>query len=378
MVKKPTVLLVLPHPGVDNFAQSLVGSLSQFEFRICAFNTLNKEKDASVWDESKLIKFSGLRWIDLPLQVVKMWRLIRKVKPDVIHTTDYMCAIVIGIFKLFTFSKTPFLLNRHYNRTHHDLNKKHVLIDRILQRIANIVVLVSYAQMDTLTILEKCPPRKLRVIHNGVETERISVDEGIVSSLKIDFKQRSKFSLVAVGRIHPQKDYATLIEAIDYVNRMGYDAHLYVCGNSSSIEQIKLDEKLKVMNLTSTVTFLGYVENAFNYVKACDVFVQSSIDEAFGVSILEALLLEKPLAVTTPAGVIEFVSRFHEFLPSGNPQALGEKIISQINSLDNSCNVCKNKQMEYLRELFDFRGTSQGYANVYRELISKQLYVLEN
>jgi glycosyltransferase involved in cell wall biosynthesis len=125
------------------------------------------------------------------------------------------------------------------------------------------------------------------------------------------------------------------------------------------------------MNLTNKVTFLGYVENALNYVKACDVFVQSSIDEAFGVSILEALLLEKPIAVTTPAGVIEFVSRSHEFLPSGNPQALGEKIISQINSIENSCEVCKKKQMEYLNENFDFTRTSQAYANVYRELISK-------
>lgn len=371
MVLKPTVLLVLPHPGIDNFAQSLVGVLSQFEFQVCAFNALNKERDSLVWDESKLIKFSQLRWINLPWQVVKMWRLIRKIKPDVIHTTDYMCAIVIGIFKLFTFSKTPFLLNRHYNRTHHDLNKKHVLIDRLLQKVANSVVLVSYAQMDTLTILEKCPRRKLRVIHNGVETERIRVDEGIVASLKLDFKQRSKYSLVAVGRIHPQKDYTTLIESTDYVNRMGYDAHLYVCGNSNSIEQIKLDEKLRIMNLTNKVTFLGYVENALNYVKACDVFVQSSIDEAFGVSILEALLLEKPIAVTTPAGVIEFVSRSHEFLPSGNPQALGEKIISQINSIENSCEVCKKKQMEYLKENFDFTRTSQAYANVYRELISK-------
>lgn len=378
MAKKPMVLLVLPHPGVDNFGQSLVGALSQFEFTICAFNALNIESDTSVWDESKLIKFSGLRWIDLPLQVVKMSRLIRKVKPDVIHTTDYMCAIVIGIFKLLTFSKTPFLLNRHYNRTHHQLNRKHVLIDRLLQKIANIVVLVSYAQMDTLTTLEKCSPRKLRVIHNGVETARIRLDEAIVSSLKVDFKQRSKFSLVAVGRIHPQKDYTTLIEATDYVIRMGYDAHLYVCGNSNSIEQIKLDEKLRVMNLTSKVTFLGYVENALNYVKACDIFVQSSIDEAFGVSILEALLLEKPIAVTTPAGVIEFVSRFHEFLPSGNPKALGDKIISQINSLENSCDTCEIRKIEYLRELFDFTQTSQAYASVYRELISKQLFILGN
>jgi glycosyltransferase involved in cell wall biosynthesis len=123
------------------------------------------------------------------------------------------------------------------------------------------------------------------------------------------------------------------------------------------------------LNLTSNITFLGYVENALDYVSAADIFVQSSMDEAFGVSILEALFLNKRIAITTPAGVIEFVSKFHEFLPSGNPEALGKKIISELDSLANTCLNCTQAQHDYLADNFDFSRTALGYRSVYRNLI---------
>lgn len=369
MGMKQRVLLVLPHPGTDNFAESLVRTLTEYDFKILAFHAEDSSSLESVWQESTLTRLSGLEWRNLPFQVVRVSKLIRDLKPDVIHTTDYKCAIIVSLVKIFTFSRIPFLLNRHYNKTHHDLNKKHVYVDRFLQFIATCVVVVSYAQKETLTALERCPAQKIHVVHNGVEIDRLKVDEIVVSNLIKEFREISKFSLVAVGRIHSQKDYPTLIESVEYVKRLGYDIHLYICGNTNRLEQTILDKKVAELNLTSNITFLGYVENALNYVSAADIFVQSSMDEAFGVSILEALFLNKRIAITTPAGVIEFVSKFHEFLPPGNPEALGKKIISELDSLENTCLKCTQAQHNYLADNFDFNRTALGYRSVYQNLI---------
>ena len=370
MGMKQRVLLVLPHPGIDNFAESLVRTLTEYDFKILAFNARGSSSPESVWQKPMLTRLSGLEWRNLPFQVVRVSKLIRDLKPDVIHTTDYKCAIIISLVKIFTFSRIPFLLNRHYNKTHHDLNKKHVYVDRFLQFIANCVVVVSYAQKETLTALERCPAQKIRVIHNGVEMERLIVDENVVSSIKSEFKVKSKFSLVAVGRIHSQKDYPTLIESVEYVKRLGYDIHLYICGNTNRLEQTFLDKRVSELHLTSNITFLGYVDNALNYVSAADIFVQSSMDEAFGVSILEAILLKKEIAVTTPGGVIEFVSRFHEFLPSGDPDVLARKIISVLDTSEQKCLPCSEIDYSYLISRFDFKITAHRYSNVYQDLIS--------
>ena len=93
------------------------------------------------------------------------------------------------------------------------------------------------------------------------------------------------------------------------------------------------------------------------------------MDVAFGVSILEALFLKKRIAITTPAGVIEFVSKFHEFLPPGNPEELGKKIISELDSLENTCLKCTQAQYNYLADNFDFNRTALGYRTVYESLI---------
>ena len=375
MVKKPTILLVLPHAETDNFAESLVKVLSEFDFRVCAFNARNEDQQSSVWAESTLIRLSGLRWRDIPYQTVKLIRLIRELKPDVIHTTDYKCAIVVAAVKLLTFSKTPFLLNRHYNKVHHDLHKKHVYIDRLLQRIANCVVVVSFAQRDTVLNLEKGPKSKVLVIHNGVEIERLILDETHIRILRQEFREKSQYSLVAVGRIHSQKDYPTLIEALGYARGLGYDVHLYVCGVSNQSEQKILDHKIVNLGLKSHVTFLGYVENALNYIQASDVFVQSSMDEAFGISILEALFLRKRIAVTTPGGVIEFTSRFQEFLPPGDSQTLAQKITNQLDSLGSECPKCMEIQYQYLISNFEFKVTAAKYGSVYRSLLFSRVGV---
>ena len=370
MGMKQRVLLVLPHPGIDNFAESLVRTLTEYAFQVLAFNARGSSSLESVWQEPVLTRLSGLEWPNLPLQVIRVSKLIRDLKPDVIHTTDYKCAIIVSLVKIFTFSRIPFLLNRHYNKTHHDLNKKHVYVDRFLQFIANRVVVVSYAQKETLTALERCPAQKINVIHNGVEIDRLKVDQIVVSNLVKEFRKISKFSLVAVGRIHSQKDYPTLIESVEYVKRLGYDIHLYICGNTNRIEQTILDKRVAELNLSSNITFLGYVENALNYVSAADIFVQSSMDEAFGVSILEAILLKKEIAVTTPGGVIEFVSRFHEFLPPGDPDVLARKIISVLDSSERKCIPCSEIDYNYMISKFDFRVTADRYSSVYHDLIS--------
>ena len=373
MGTKQRVLLVLPHSGIDNFAESLVRTLTEYDFKILAFNAQGSSSLESVWQEPILTRFSGLEWRNIPLQVIKVSKLIRDLKPDVIHTTDYKCAIIVSLVKIFTFSRIPFLLNRHYNKTHHDLNKKHVYVDRFLQFIATCVVVVSYAQKETLTNLESCPAQKIHVIHNGVEIDRLKVDEIVVSNLIKEFREISKFSLVAVGRIHSQKDYPTLIKAIWHIRSLGYDVHLFVCGASNPVEQKLLNERVLELGLTRHITFLGYVENALNYVKAADLFVQSSMDEAFGISILEAMMLKKEIAVTTPGGVIEFVSSFHEFLPPGDPEMFAKKIISGLVASRQRCIKCYEIDFNILISKFEFRVTAHQYSDVYRDLISNSV-----
>ena len=66
MGMKQRVLLVLPHPGIDNFAESLVRTLTEYDFKILAFNARGSSSFESVWQEPMLTRLSGLEWRNLP------------------------------------------------------------------------------------------------------------------------------------------------------------------------------------------------------------------------------------------------------------------------------------------------------------------------
>ena len=76
MGMKQRVLLVLPHPGIDNFAESLVRTLTEFDFKILAFNARGSSSLESVWQESTLTRLSGLEWRNLTFQVIRVSKLI--------------------------------------------------------------------------------------------------------------------------------------------------------------------------------------------------------------------------------------------------------------------------------------------------------------
>ncbi|MBD9414023.1 glycosyltransferase [Pseudomonas sp. PDM16] len=131
-----------------------------------------------------------------------------------------------------------------------------------------------------------------------------------------------------VGRLHPDKDQATLIRGFaQALPGLPAGSLLAIMGSG------KLEASLKVLaaelGVIDSVRFLGQVAGGRRYFKAFDLFVLSSDHEPFGMVLLEAMAAEVPVIGTDCGGGREVVQGIGELFPLGAVSGLAEALERQ-------------------------------------------------
>ena len=101
--------------------------------------------------------------------------------------------------------------------------------------------------------------------------------------------------VVAAGRLHPQKDYPTLLRAFAGVTRQ-IPAQLLILGEGD--ERAALEALALSLGIRNEVHFLGYVENPLAIMHRARVFALTSTEEGFGNVLVEALAAGAPVVAT--------------------------------------------------------------------------------
>jgi glycosyltransferase involved in cell wall biosynthesis len=133
--------------------------------------------------------------------------------------------------------------------------------------------------------------------------------------------------ILGAGRLQPQKDFPTLIQAFARV-RKSHPSRLVILGWGEDLQQLKaLACELGVDN---EVDFAGHVKNPFNYMAQSAVFVLSSAWEGFGNVLAEALALGTPVVSTNcesgPAEILD-KGKYGWLTPVGDSEALANAIL---------------------------------------------------
>jgi len=103
-------------------------------------------------------------------------------------------------------------------------------------------------------------------------------------------------NIVTVCRLEPPKGLNLAIEACKKLREKGYAVHWYVVGEGS--ERAKLEQQIRVNELQHCFTLLGFRENPYPYMAKADMYVQTSLYEGWGLTLIEATLLQKPVVTT--------------------------------------------------------------------------------
>jgi len=152
-------------------------------------------------------------------------------------------------------------------------------------RAADRIVAVSRSVATSLTEELGLDAGRIRTIYNPIVTAALY--EKATASLDDPwFASGAPPVVLGVGRLAPQKDFATLIRAFAQV-RAGREARLVILGEGP--ERRPLEELARQLGVAADVKLPGYDHNPFRYMSRASVFALSSVYEGLPGALIQAM-----------------------------------------------------------------------------------------
>jgi glycosyltransferase involved in cell wall biosynthesis len=245
------------------------------------------------------------------LAAIRLARLIRKVRPDVVHTHTAKAGAVGRTAALLAGTRRPVVVHtfhghvlRGYFGTGGTLLFR--AIETVLARASHRLIAVSPEVRDELVALHVAPREKFSVIRLGIELEpRVRFDGDPAEVRRRHGIQEGKFVVGWFGRMTAVKRTDDLLTMLAGVRERGVDALLLLVGDGDDRE--RLEQRAHDLGLARSCLFLGYQEDVAPWYAICDAVVLTSASEGTPVTIIEALAAGRPVVATKVGGVPDVV-----------------------------------------------------------------------
>jgi glycosyltransferase involved in cell wall biosynthesis len=302
---------------------------------------LSKEpaEDITFPEGVKLVRLGVERSMASPIALSKF---LRAVKPDVLISMPTIISIpaIMG-WLLAGQRQTKFVIYQGDTLTSdiaidhkHDLRMQIMpWLARLLYPTANGLTTVSQGVLDILKQDRiPIPSNRVAVIPNPVD-----VDDFLIRSQAAPehpwLQHKDQPVIVSLGRLVKRKNYPLLLQALAIV-RSQLKVKLIILGEGP--ERKHLEEVIAKLGLQECVSLPGHVANPWSNIAKADVFVMSSLDEAFCLALVEAMACGVPVISTDaigggPRSILED-GKYGNLVPINDPEALGTAIYKVLTS----------------------------------------------
>jgi glycosyltransferase involved in cell wall biosynthesis len=260
-------------------------------------------------------------------------RQLRRHPPDVLVAVLAHAGLVAVLARRLAGTGTPLIVVQHNTMS---INSRESprwrdrlvpALCRVAYRRKHTLVAVSHGVADDLARTTGLPRDRVEVLANPVDFARIRA-LGAASAEDGPHGHSSQTRLVAVGRLVPQKDYVTLLQA---VARLDPSVTLQILGEGP--ERPLLERTIRELGLGDRVSMPGFVPNPYPHIRQADVLVMSSRWEGLPTVLLEALAFETRIVSTDcPSGPREILGDgvYGSLTPVSDARALADAIEAEL------------------------------------------------
>jgi glycosyltransferase involved in cell wall biosynthesis len=331
----------------------------------------------------KTYKINGLFSNYDPLAWFRFCKLIKKISPDIIHSSlwsaNIMGRLVSKIFNI------PIICDIHgdvffQGKFRNLLEKMTILIPK------NIVVVsksVKKALEDNIISKIKNPKKrellksKISLIQNGVDVDFLINKQKNEQTLRQDLGFcDDDFIVGSVGRLEEIKSYDVLIKAFSlFLSEITSNKENFrkpkLCLVGDGSQKNKLVRLANDLGINSHVKFVGWQSDTYKFYSIFDCFVLSSKSEGLSIALLEALSFGLPLIST-------HLSADHDVIVDGKngfltPVEDEESLCLAMKKLYFDSKMVaemKNANINLARNNFNIRKIANSYSDLYAKTIS--------
>ena len=259
-------------------------------------------------------------------------RYMHRERPDAMLSALNHANVIAIVARKLSKVTMRLVVSERNSLTCRPASKADWIVRTIMKRLyphADTVVAVSQAMATELVTELGLPATKVAAIPNPID----------IAALQVLAQERTNHPwfgagqppvILSVGRLETQKDYPTLLAAFAKL-RSTSEARLIILGEGSKREE--LEQRVAQLGLIGAVDLVGFKENPFAWMAACDLFVLSSRFEGFPNVLVQAMACgAKVVSTDCPTGPHEILEggRWGRLVPVGDADALGKAMLEAI------------------------------------------------
>lgn len=293
---KKKVLIVVSNlkvAGAQKMVEQLVLSINKqlFEvFLICISSPQNSVIEKKIESNNIPILYLNKRLGFHPSIIFKVWKIVSKIEPSVIHTH---VSSWIYVFFIAWIKNIKILHTIHSRPNRQEVNQLQRKLVKFLyhHNVMIPVAISSEIKKESLNIYDMAE-EKVEMVVNPVDYDNFS---------KVVPQPHDNIVYVNVARFNVVKNQSLLVKAFATAYQENRNIRLIFAGEGETFEEIK--QLVNQLEMEDIITFKGNVEDVAKLFEVCDVFVLPSLSEGLPISILEAEAASLPIIASRIGGI---------------------------------------------------------------------------
>ena len=292
----------------------------------------------------------------------KLWNTQKEF--DVIHLQSWWSFLIIGAATICQLKSTNFILSPRGMLGEYSFKNQHNLSKMIIHRLFGRRLLKK-SLLHATTLLEWRDCMQVYKSWKGFILPNL-VNLPSVQHHRPE-KKSTDFTIGFLSRIDPKKGIELLFNALSQVN---FDYHLMIAGSGDDKYINTLKSFACQLNISDKIEWCGWMdgENKFRFMKQIDLFVLTSYNENFAISVTESLAVGTAVLVSENVGLADYVKEKQLGFVCKTEVAAIKKELNKIYANRDDLIRIKNEGPEIIAEDFDKKALARKYISAYEDI----------
>lgn len=241
-------------------------------------------------------------------------------------------------------------------------------LERCLNKLTDVLVCVSESDKNLVLKYRTISSKKIRVIKNGIDIKKFQISQDQIQQTKKELGLKDSFVLCSIGRLHPPKDFSTILKALKLIVARVQNVKLLIVGDGPLREP--LEREARALGLNAHVEFLGFREDIPALINLSDIVVLSTHWEGLPLVPLEVGASKKPIIASNVDGVREAIinGKTGFLFKPGSAKDLAGKILKLFRSKGLRAKVGE-RGFEFISKNFSQEKMAGKYQRLYLSLL---------
>jgi glycosyltransferase involved in cell wall biosynthesis len=239
-----------------------------------------------------------------------------------------------------------------------------------LDHLSSGILFISKAVKDSFPKFRLKKDSKFHVLYNTFNEDDLKPTESPVEIKRVVGIEHNTFPVVCtIGRLAEQKGHSLLLLTLQKL-KIDFPRFKFIVIGDGPLRK-GLEKQCRELEIHDNVIFMGKQEHIANFLQITDIYIQPSLWEGFGITLLEAMAMGLPVIASDTGGMAEIVEDGINGLLFRNKdtQDLYQKIILLLRDRELRENISREANKDAFKR-FSGRKYGQNLTEIYMSLLN--------